>query len=239
MQPTEQPAEKTPVPELPAQKPKITLPVHKHVAACEDTSAEPVNLICILDRSGSMQHLTSDTIGGYNSFIEQQKKLGGEAVVTTVLFDNRYEKLLDKVSLTEVPELTEKEYQARGTTAMLDAIGMTLNELAGEMEKEGICPSRRKVLCCIMTDGQENASQEYDKASVKYMITQGQQYGWEFVFLGANIDVAQEAEAIGISQDKAVAYKADAAGVQQSFSKINKAVSSFRKQGSVSQDWKN
>ena len=116
------------------------LPVHKHSAACEETDAEPVQIICILDRSGSMSNLAEDTIGGYNTFLEKQRQSPGKVEVTTVLFDNQYEKIADRVDLNEIEKLTSEKYYARGTTALLDAIGMTLTDVAGKMEKEKICP---------------------------------------------------------------------------------------------------
>ena len=160
------------------------LPTHKHTEKCNDTNAEPVQIVCILDRSGSMRSLAEDTIGGYNSFLEKQKKEAGKATVTTVLFDNEYEKIVDNVDLQSAPELTSKEYYARGTTALLDAVGMTIMETAGNMEKENICPAKRRVLIIIMTDGLENASKEYNKAAVKSMIeTTTNDYKWNYIFI--------------------------------------------------------
>lgn len=215
------------------------LPLHEHSAACEQTSAEPLQIICILDRSGSMRDLAGDTIGGYNSFLDKQKKEPGRAEVTTVLFDNQYEMVVKGVNLADVPALTPAEYYARGTTALLDAVGMTLTEVAGKMAKEGVCPAKRRVVVLIMTDGKENASKEYNKLKVKAMIEKAtNDYKWNFVFMGANIDSVAEASSLGISSRHAVDYSADKAGVQTSFARMEAAVNDVRETGSVSEDWK-
>lgn len=216
------------------------LPAHEHTWQCEETEAEPVQIICILDRSGSMQNLTSDTIGGYNSFIAKQKEEPGQAEVTTVLFDDQYEKLLDAVDLNEVPEMTSKEYFARGSTALLDAVGRTLMDTAGKMEKDTVCPAKRRVIVLIMTDGLENASREYKREAVKSMIEEAtDEYGWNFIFMGANIDSVAEAGALGISSNYAMDYAADAEGINESFDRMGKAAQSVRTSGTVDEDWKN
>ncbi len=213
---------------------------HKHTLNCHNTEAEPVQIVCILDRSGSMRQLAGDTIGGYNAFIEKQRQEKGKAEVTTVLFDDKYEKLIESVDIGKVPELTSKEYYARGMTALLDAVGRTITSVFSKMEEEGICPARRRVLFLIMTDGKENDSKEYDKASVKALVdTATKEYNWNFVFMGANIDSAAEAGAIGIHADHAVNYTHDAEGVRASFDKMSAAASEMRETGNVSEDWKN
>lgn len=225
---------KTPPTPTPTPTVNQTLPEHKHTADCEKTSAEPVQIICILDRSGSMSSLANDTIGGYNSFIEQQKKSAGAAQVTTILFDNQYEKISDAVDLNEVRELTSAEYFARGTTALLDAVGMSIMDVAGKMEREKICPAKRRVLVMIMTDGYENASKEYSKAAVKSLIeTTTNAYNWNYIFLGANIDAASEAGSIGISSRHAANYKHDSRGVEDSFEMMNRAAEEVREKGTV------
>ena len=219
------------VPEEPAPK-KAVQPVslpHEHKESCALTTAEPVQIICILDRSGSMQKLTGDVIGGYNSFLAEQRKEPGEAEVTTVLFDNQYEVIAKGVSLQEAPEMTASTYYARGTTALLDAIGRTVMETVGRIEKDGICPMKRRVLFMIMTDGLENASHEYDKGTVKALIEKTtEDYRWKYLFLGANIDSVAEASAIGIRADCAVNYTHDKKGVQESFSRMNEAAREAR-----------
>ena len=229
-------------PVKPPQTPQTTvqniLPTHKHTSKCDDTVAEPVQIICILDRSGSMRSLAEDTIGGYNSFIEKQKKEAGKATVTTVLFDDKYDKIVDNVDLESTPELTSSEYYARGTTALLDAVGRTIMETAGNMEKEKICPAKRRVLVIIMTDGLENASKEYSKADVKAMIeATTNDYKWEYIFMGANIDSVSEAASIGIRADRAANYKASSEGVKKTFSFMDNAATAMRESGEVSDDW--
>ena len=225
-----------PAPEKPKQH--ILLP-HEHKESCELTTAEPVQIICILDRSGSMQRLTGDVIGGYNSFLAQQRKEPGTAEVTTVLFDNKYETIAAAVDLQEAPELTSKTYYARGTTALLDAIGRTIMETVGRMEKNDICPLKRRVLFMIMTDGLENASHEYDKASVKALIeATTNDYHWNYIFMGANIDSVAEAGALGIRADHAMDYAHDSEGVQESFSRMNEAAKEARESGNVGENWK-
>ena len=232
---------------IPAAKPdpvpvvvENPLPQHKHTTSCDKTTAEPVEIICILDRSGSMGKVVSDTIGGYNSFIERQRQESGKARVTTVLFDDKYELLHDAVNLKDVPELTSGQYYARGTTALLDAVGRTLTETAGKMEKEGVCPAKRRVLVLIMTDGLENASREYTKSTVKAMIEKATvDYKWNFIFMGANIDSVSEAASIGINADHAADFSHDGAGVQKTFARMNAAASAMRKSGDVGDSWKN
>lgn len=215
------------------------LPVHEHKASCEMTVAEPVQIICILDRSGSMRSLASDTIGGYNSFLEKQKRESGRAEVTTVLFDDKYEKIAEGIDIQKAPELTSAEYYARGTTALLDAVGRTIMDTAGRMEKEGVCPEKRRVLFLIMTDGLENASKEYDKASVKAMIDSAtNDYKWSFIFMGANIDSVAEAAKLGISSRHAMNYAPSKAGIRKSFDRMGAAASEVRESGSVSEEWK-
>ncbi|MBQ9487253.1 MAG: VWA domain-containing protein [Selenomonadaceae bacterium] len=209
---------------------KNILPAHKHTAHCEKTTAEPVQIICILDRSGSMHSLANDVIGGYNSFLANQRKESGKAEVTTVIFDDRYEKISDAVDLNEVKDITSAEYFARGNTALMDAIGRTITETLANMEREKICPAKRRVLVLIMTDGLENASKEYDKAAVKALIeSTTKNYEWRYEFIGANIDSAAEAKSIGIDANHAMNYDADSEGVQQSFAKMGEAAKEVRR----------
>ena len=216
----------------------VVLP-HQHNESCELTTAEPVQIICILDRSGSMQRLTNDVIGGYNSFLAQQRKEPGTAEVTTVLFDNKYEKIAKAVDLKEAPELTPKIYYARGTTALLDAIGRTIMDTVDRMEEKSVCPLRRRVLFMIMTDGMENASREYDKAAVKALIeATTNDYHWNYIFMGANIDSFAEASSLGIHADHAMNYEHDSEGVQESFARMSEAAKEVRESGTVDGKWK-
>ena len=228
------PANPKPVEETKEPVETQILPTHKHTVDCEKTTAEPVQIICILDRSGSMSNLAADTIGGYNSFIEQQKSKSGTAEVTTVLFDDQYEKISDAVDLQKVPELTSAEYFARGTTALLDATGRTLIETLSRMEREKICPAKRRVLVLIMTDGYENASKEFTKAKVKSLVEATQkQYDWNYVFIGANIDAAAEAGGIGIKPRHAAQYAPTREGIQNSFGKMSEAADEVREHGTL------
>lgn len=234
-------ARSLPVPENPKTKPvekEISL-THKHTSDCEKTPAEPVQIICILDRSGSMQSLTEDTIGGYNSFLAKQKQNPGQAEVTTILFDDEYEIISESVDINQAKDLTDSEYFARGTTALLDAVGKTITNTLGKMEKEKICPEKRRVLIMIMTDGLENSSIEYDKAAVKKLISlTTEKYKWNYLFIGANMDSVSEAKNLGIQAKHAANYSHDSGGVQKSFSMMDAAASEVREKGTVGESWK-
>ena len=168
----------------------------------------------ILDRSGSMSGLEKDTIGGFNTTIEKQKQEEGEAIVSTVLFDNDMEVLHDRVSLEKVAPLTDKEYYARGCTALLDAIGGAIHHI-GNVHKYAREEDRpEKTIFVITTDGYENASHRYTSDRVKQMVErQKQKYGWEFIFLGANIDAVETARNFGIDEERAANYVNDEAGI--------------------------
>lgn len=207
---------------------------HKHTAACDKTEAEPVQIICILDRSGSMSSLATDTIGGYNSFIEQQKSKAGTAEVTTVLFDDQYEKISDAINLNDIPELTSAQYYARGTTALLDAVGRTITETLSRLESQKVCPAKRRVLIMIMTDGYENASKEFTKAKVKALVEgTTKEYDWNYIFIGANIDSAAEAGGIGIDRKHATNYAPTSEGVRNSFDMMREAADEVRERGTL------
>ena len=171
-------------------------------------------IVFILDRSGSMSGLEKDTIGGFNTTIEKQKQEEGEAIVSTVLFDNDMEVLHDRVSLEKVAPLTEKEYYARGCTALLDAIGGAIHHI-GNVHKYAREEDRpEKTIFVITTDGYENASRRYTSDRVKQMVErQKQKYGWEFIFLGANIDAIETARNFGINEDRAANFVNDGAGI--------------------------
>lgn len=186
-------------------------------------------LVFILDRSGSMSGLESDTIGGFNSMLKKQKELDGECRITTVLFDNFYELLHDRIDIRAVNPMTEKEYFVRGSTALLDAIGMTISKLAGVQKNTAEEYRAENVMFVIITDGAENASREYTAERVKAMIEhKKEKYGWEFVFLGANIDAVETAGRFGISADRAADYVPDAEGTALNFQVMSQAVSAFR-----------
>ena len=171
-------------------------------------------LVFVVDRSGSMGGLETDTIGGFNATLEAHRKAEGEAMVSTVLFDNEIEVLHDRLPIAEVAPITDKEYWVRGCTALLDAVGGAVNHIS---RVHGYLPEDARpehTIVVITTDGMENASREYSYDQVKAMISRKEREGWDFLFLGANIDAAAEAERIGISADRAATYLADEAGTQ-------------------------
>jgi uncharacterized protein YegL len=186
-------------------------------------------LVFILDRSGSMAGLEDDTIGGFNSMLEKQKAEPGEAYVSTVLFDNRSEVIHDRLPLERVPALTRKEYYVRGCTALLDAVGRAIHHI-GNVHKYAREEDRpEKTLFVITTDGMENASREYTYDRVRRMIgRQKERYGWEFLFLGANIDAAREAARFGIHASRAATYEHDSEGTALNYQVVSDAVSAMR-----------
>lgn len=198
-----------------------------------------VELVFILDRSGSMSGLEDDTIGGYNAMLEKQKKEPGEAIITTVLFDDKYELLHDRINLRGIGPITDKEYFVRGSTALLDAIGRTINKI-GNAQKHTMEEERaERVLFVITTDGMENASREFTYEKVRKMIEhQKNKYGWEFIFLGANIDAIAIAERFGISKDRATNYNADSEGTLLNYEVISETVSCIRANRKISENWK-
>lgn len=192
-------------------------------------------LVFILDRSGSMSGLENDTIGGFNSMLKKQKAEEGEAVVTTILFDDRYELLHDRKNLQEINPITEDEYFVRGTTALLDALGNTINKITNVQKHT----TDSKVLFVIITDGLENASKEYTKAKVKNMVENKiKKSKWEFIFLGANIDAIATARDYGISSKNAVNYHADSLGTKVCYSAVSNVVSNLRAKKKINIDWK-
>lgn len=188
-------------------------------------------LVFILDKSGSMEGLEKDTIGGYNAMLQKQKKEEGEVRVTTVLFNHEWETLHDGVVIDKVEDMSEADYKVSGMTALLDAVGMTIQQIQAR-QTEG------NVLFVITTDGMENSSREFTVQKVKEMIQFQKENGWEFLFLGANIDAISEAEKFGIDRDFAVDYHADATGVRESFDAIHEVAMSFRQSGVVMEGWK-
>ena len=186
-------------------------------------------LVFILDRSGSMAGLEADTIGGFNAMLEKQRSEPGEAVISTVLFDNETEVIHDRIPLDRVPRLTEKEYYVRGCTALLDAVGGAIHHI-GNVHKYAREEDRpEKTLFVITTDGLENASRRYTYDKVKSMIErQREKYGWEFLFLGANIDAAREAARFGIREECAANYHADSIGTEAVYTSVSEAVCQVR-----------
>jgi len=196
-------------------------------------------LVFILDRSGSMAGLEADTIGGYNSMLAKQKKEEGDAAVTTVVFNHDIDLLHDRITINGVAPITEQDYEVGGTTALLDAIGSTIHKIGNVQKRTSEEQRAGKVLFVITTDGMENASREYDYAKIKAMIEhQKVNYGWEFIFLGANIDALSTASKFGIQEDYAVNYHADSEGTQVNFEALNDAVTSYRKGKKIERTWK-
>ena len=190
-------------------------------------------VLFILDRSGSMSGLEKDTVGGYNSLITKQREVEGDVRISTLLFDHDLEWVHDRTSIHEVRALTEKEYYVRGTTALLDAIGYGIQKMKTIQKNEDV-----KVLVVITTDGMENASKEYTMKSIQQLISAQTALGWEFLFLGANIDAVAIAQQFGIHRDYAVNYHADAKGTELNFASINEAVSSVRAGKKITREWK-
>jgi len=197
-------------------------------------------LVFILDRSGSMSGLERDTIGGFNSMLEKQKKESGEAFVTTVLFDDKYKLLHDRNDIKRVNAITEKEYYVRGSTALLDAIGITINNIGIALSDTNEEERPGKVLFVIITDGMENSSREFSYEKIKEMVEhQKSKYAWDFIFLGANIDAIMTAGSFGISADRAANFVSDSSGTQLNYRVVSEAVSSIRKGRNVDASWKN
>lgn len=195
-------------------------------------------LVFILDRSGSMAGLESDTIGGFNSLIEKQKREEGECFVSTVLFDNVSEVLHDRVKISEIEKMTDREYTVRGATALIDAIGGAIKHISNihkYARKEDVPDNTMFV---ITTDGQENASHIYSAETVKKMIElQKEKFGWEFLFIGANIDAIKTASTFGIERNRAANYNADEKGTQVVYGTVCEAILEMRKNDCIKDNW--
>lgn len=186
-----------------------------------------IDIVFLLDRSGSMYGAEKDTIGGFNSFIKSQKQKEVKAKVTTILFDHGYEVLYKRKDLYDVEDLTENEYYVRGSTALLDAIGRTIITLDKEIDNE--------VLFVITTDGYENSSKEFTKDQIKNMINN---HNWEFIYLGADIDSYAEAANIGIRMERTANYKKTSKGIKDMYESVSDVSFSLYKKGSVDDSWK-
>lgn len=204
----------------------------------KNNKPKDVELVFILDRSGSMGGLESDTIGGYNSMLSKQKKeKTGKVSVTTVLFDDQYELLYNQVPIEKVSPMTEEEYYVRGSTALLDAIGKTVMQVKANQDKKEI---KDKVLFVIITDGMENASREYRADQIKKLIEERKEKNnWEFLFLGANIDAIGAAKDIGIDSSRAVRFKSDKKGTAKNYEVLNEAIKEIRGGYQLNNSWKN
>lgn len=187
-------------------------------------------VVFILDRSGSMGGLEADTIGGYNSMMEKQKKEEGEAVISTILFDDKVEVLHDRKNIGDVPQMTDKEYYVRGCTALLDAVGGAIHHISKTQKELPDEERPDKTLFIITTDGLENSSKKYDYEKVKKMVEKKKKKNnWEFIFLGANIDAVEVAGRFGVAKNRAVRYQCDSAGTALNFEILGKMVSKARK----------
>ena len=195
-------------------------------------------IVFILDRSGSMGGLETDTIGGFNAMLERKKKAEGEALLSTLLFSNETEVLHDRADIRQVEPLSLQDYRVGGSTALLDAIGGAIRHI-GNLHRE-TRPEERPAhtLFVITTDGQENASRRYGYAELKRLIEgQKERYGWEFLFLGANMDAVAAASRFGIDADRAVRYHCDSAGIALNYEAIGEAILTLREKSALDRDW--
>ena len=196
-------------------------------------------IVFILDRSGSMAGLERDTIGGFNAMLEKQKREPGKALVSTILFDNTSDVIHDRLPLHWVPKMTDREYYVRGCTALLDAVGGAIRHIANIHKYAREEDRPEKTIFVITTDGMENASRSYNYDTVKELIRrQKEQYGWEFLFLGANIDAAREAARFGIQEDRTANFHCDSKGTALNYEVISETVCSFRAAQPIAADWK-
>lgn len=196
-------------------------------------------LVFILDKSGSMAGLESDTVGGFNAMITKQKKEKGECIVSTVLFDDESQVVHDRVRLSEIENMTDRDYVPGGCTALLDALGSAIHHIGNVHKYARAEDVPEHTMFIITTDGMENASHRYDQSTVKRMIErQKERYGWEFLFMGANIDAVATARKYGIAEDRAVRYHSDEKGTELNYEAVSDAVCSLRACGSVPGSWK-
>ncbi len=196
-------------------------------------------LVFILDKSGSMSGLEKDTIGGFNSMLKKQKSETGDANITTVLFDNDYELLHDRTNIKNVNNITEREYFVGGTTALLDAMGRTINNIGKKIAETNEEEHPGKVIFVIITDGMENSSHEFSANKIKNMVEhQKSKYSWEFIFLGANIDAIKTAADFGIDEDRATNFCADSTGINLNYETVSNFVSEMRIGKEVDSNWK-
>lgn len=198
-----------------------------------------VEIVFILDRSGSMSGLEADTIGGFNNMIEKQKGIEGDAIISTVLFDNHFEVLHNRMNLKEINKMTDKEYFVRGSTALLDAIGRSITKIINVHKSISEEEKPEQVMFVITTDGMENASREYSYKKVKDLINdQKKFYDWIFLFLGANIDAVDVGSKFGIDKVYTATFHADEAGIKLNYKVLDAAVSSIRKEKILDENWK-
>ena len=196
-------------------------------------------IVFLLDRSGSMSGLEKDTIGGFNAMIEKQKKEEGEALISTILFDHEMKVLHDRVKVQDVKPISEKDYQVRGCTALLDAMGGAIHHIGNVHKYARNEDVPEHTIFVITTDGMENASSYYSSSKVRTMVErQKEKYGWEFLFLGANMDAIAAAKNFGIEEDKAVEYRSDDIGTRLNYAVMSEAICEFRTKRTVEKSWK-
>ena len=199
---------------------------------------ELTEMVFILDRSGSMAGLEDDTIGGFNAMVKKQQKEEGKALLSAVLFSDRSNVIYDRVDIEKVEPMNDRQYQVGGCTALLDAVGEAIRHIRNvhKYAREEDRPA--KTVFVITTDGMENASREYDYKKVSGMIREQQEKGWEFLFLGANIDAVAAARDLGIREDMAVEYEADSEGTEINFEAVSGAIGSLRRSEVLDASWK-
>lgn len=186
-------------------------------------------LVFILDKSGSMSGLEQDTLGGFNRMLNEQKKLEGECRISTILFDQHVHLLHERMDIREIQPMTGAQYQPSGSTALLDAMGQTINRIGSAQKHTPVAQRAKQVLVVIITDGEENSSREYSRQQVRQMVEhQQRKFDWQFIFLGANMDAITTASHCGIHPGNASTYIADSAGTELNFSVLQQAVVSFR-----------
>ena len=195
-------------------------------------------IVFILDRSGSMKGLEADTIGGFNAMLERQKKAEGEVLLSTLLFSNETEVLHDRADIRRVEPLSFQDYRVGGSTALLDAIGGAIRHIGALHRRASEDGRPAHTLFVITTDGQENASRRYGYAELKRLIErQKERYGWEFLFLGANMDAVAAASRFGIDADRAVRYHCDSAGIALNYEAVGEAILTLREKSALDRDW--
>lgn len=197
-----------------------------------------IEIVFILDRSGSMSGLENDTIGGFNGMLAKQKELGDDARVTTVLFDDHYEVLHNRLAIQKVPALTDSEYTVRGSTALLDAIGRAVTHINESQNGLALADKAQKIIFIITTDGEENSSFQYSVQTIKKLISKQKELGWDFIFLGANIDAIHTAQSFGLDEADAVDFIADSKGTHVTYAAISEAITSIRTTGKRTKTWK-
>lgn len=195
-------------------------------------------LAFVIDKSGSMSGLETDTIGGFNAMLEKQRAVEGDCRLTTVLFDHQIQVLHDRVEIQAVEELNQNDYQVGGSTALLDAIGYTVNKIENAKKHTSNAYQAKQVLIVIITDGQENSSRKFSLPQIKAEIGAKKEENWEFIFLGANIDAVETAGQFGIHQDRVSDYLADSQGTQLNYDVVSRTVAQYRKSSEIGSDWK-